>query len=153
MHAFLFSSVIIGPTWHIEIWTLLPRQKNADGYVMKFTPKIFKYVIFSHLPYRLHPSQWVKKINIYSQCFQMTLAMNLSDLPYTGGSYIDDFRFSLMSQTKKDRRKSIPYNFQPGQIVNKIYRYLENLYSPLSLFSSTRPPPPHLTKSSKFDWC
>ena len=49
---------------------------------------------------------------------------------------------------QKRLEKSIPYNFQPGQIVNEIYRYLENLYIPLPL-SSTRPPPAHHTLLSR----
>ena len=50
------------------------------------------------LSYRLQPSQRF----IYSQCFQMTLAKNLSDLPYTGGSYIDGFRFPHVPDQKID---------------------------------------------------
>ena len=58
---------------------------------MKFTPKHFLYVILIPPPHLVLTR--LTKIT-FSQCFQTTLAKNLSDPPYTGGNYIDDCRFS-----------------------------------------------------------
>ena len=84
-------------------------------YVMKFTPKPFKYVIFLILLIvftRL--SEW----NDLQPMFQMTLAEILSNLPYTDGSYIDGFRF-LSCHRPKDRRNRCSIISSPARLWTK----------------------------------
>ena len=138
MLAFSFFSPIILPTWRIEICNFLPRQKNAGGYVMKFTPKHFLYVILS--PPHTHissSSDSVTEIK-YSQCFQMIVGKKLSDPLYMGGNYIDNCRFPwILSCTRpKDRRNRSSIFSNPTFLTrqdcktNSIDNHYHLLYQP-----------------------
>ena len=77
---------------------------------------------------------------IHSRCFQMTLAKILSDLPYTGGSYIDGFRF-LSCHRPKDRRNRCSIISSPARLWTKsieIWRACTSHHHPSLLLTHHR---------------
>ena len=122
---------------HRDMHFFTSAKERGWIYVMKFTPKPFKYVIFLILLIvftRL--SEW----NDLQPMFQMTLAEILSNLPYTDGSYIDGFRF-LSCHRPKDRRNRCSIISSPARLWTKsieIWRACTSHYHPSPLLTHHR---------------